>query len=96
MTPVNWTEAALADARAAEEFVGRRSAGYGRGLVARLFDRADTLADHPLIGAPVPEYADDTVREVFEHPYRLVYRVYPDRVDVVAVVHASRRMPRGL
>lgn len=96
MTPVNWTEAALADARAAEEFVGRRSPGYGRGLVARLFDRADTLATIPLLGAVVPEYTDDDLRELFEHPYRIVYRVYPDRVDVVAVVHASRRMPRGL
>ncbi len=54
------------------------------------------LADFPRLGAEVPEYEDESLRELLEGPYRIVYRVYEDRVDVAAVVHGSRRMPRGL
>jgi len=33
---------------------------------------------------------------LFEDPYRIIYRVLEQQIDIVAVVHAARRMPRGL
>ena len=48
----------------------------------------------PLSGAEVPEYGDPDIREVFEHPYRIIYRVSGPDVQVLAVIHSSRRMPR--
>jgi plasmid stabilization system protein ParE len=48
----------------------------------------------PRLGAEVPEYGDETIREVLEHPYRIVYRVTTDRIEVVAIIHGARRLPR--
>lgn len=93
---VNWTETALADLQAIEACIARHSPQYGRSLVERIFARTGQLADLPQLGAEVPEYEDESLRELFEHPYRIVYRLYQDRVDVVAVVHGARQMPRGL
>lgn len=93
---VHWTEAALADLHAAEAYIARHSAQYGASLVERIFARTGQLADQPHLGAMVPEHEDDSLREVFEHPYRIIYRVREEQVDIVAVVHASRRLPRGL
>ena len=93
---VNWTEAALADLRAAEAYVARHSAQYATALVERIFARTEQLADQPHLGAVVPEYDDESLREVFEHPYRIIYRVPEQQVDVVAVVHGVRRLPGGL
>jgi toxin ParE1/3/4 len=93
---VHWTEAALADLRAAEAYVARHSPQYARSLVERIFDRSEVLADQPYIGPMVPEYDDETLRELFEDPYRIIYRVLEQQIDIVAVVHAARRMPRGL
>jgi toxin ParE1/3/4 len=93
---VNWTEAALADLQAIETYIARHSPQYGRSMVERIFDRTGQLADFPRLGAEVPEYADESLRELLENPYRTVYRVYDDRVDVVPVVHGARRILRGL
>jgi addiction module RelE/StbE family toxin len=93
---VNWTEAALDDLRAIEAYIARRSPQYGRKMIEDIFDRTERLADFPQLGGVVPEYEDESLRELLEHPYRIVYRVYEDRVDVVAVVHGARRIPRGL
>ncbi len=41
-------------------------------------------------------YDVDDIREVLEYPYRIIYRVLPDRVDVLAVVHGARRLPASL
>jgi plasmid stabilization system protein ParE len=93
---VHWTEAALADLRAAEAYLARHSPRYAQSLVDRVFARTAQLADQPELGAVVPEYEVEGLRELFEDPYRIIYRVLQQQVDVVAVVHAARRLPRGL
>lgn len=93
---VSWTESALDDLRAVEAYISRRSPGYARGMVARLFSRADGLASQPQIGPSLLGYEGQGLREVYESPYRLVYRVAADRVEIIAIVHASRRLPRTL
>jgi len=93
---VHWTEAALSDLRAVVVYLGRHSPRYARGMVDRIFARTGSLRAHPLLGPVVPEFGDHAVRELFEDPYRVVYRVLEEQIDIVAIVHAARTMPRGL
>ena len=93
---VDWTEAALADLRAVEAYIGRHSQQYARGMVERIFARSESLSSQPRLGPMVPEYEDETVRELFEDPYRIVYRIADQQIDILAVVHAARRLPRAL
>lgn len=51
------------------------------------------LADLPLRGNVPPELNDigiDEYREVHHRPYRIIYRVFPKRVVVYAVLDARR------
>jgi len=93
---VNWTEAALTDLQGIEAYISRHSPQYARSTVDKIFARTEMLEEFPQLGAEVPEYGDESLRELLEGLYRIVYRVYKDRVDVVAVVHSARRMPKGL
>jgi plasmid stabilization system protein ParE len=63
-------------------------------MADRIVRRTEVLADFPLVGPEVPEYADESIRELQEHPYRIIYRVMTNQIDVVAVIHAARRLPR--
>jgi toxin ParE1/3/4 len=93
---VHWTEAALADLQAAEAYIARHSHQYARSLVERIFARSESLLSQPRLGPMVPEYEDETLRELYEDPYRIVYRITDRQIDVVAVIHAARKFPRGL
>jgi toxin ParE1/3/4 len=93
---VRWTEAALADLQAVQAYIARHSEQYALGMVERIFERSEVLASQPRLGQVVPEYEDETLRELFVDPYRIVSRLLDDQVDIVAVVHGARRMPRGL
>ena len=53
----------------------------------------DRLHEHPLSGRIVPEIGQATVHEVIEPPYRIVYRVRADYLEVVAVVHSAHHFP---
>jgi toxin ParE1/3/4 len=48
------------------------------------------------MGALVPEYSHDDIREVLEPPYRIIYRAGPDRAEILAVIHGARTLPPEL
>jgi plasmid stabilization system protein ParE len=90
---VHWSEVAVGHLQAIRDYIARNSPGYAQALADRIVQRTEQLAAMPRLGAEVPEYGDETIREVLEHPYRIVYRVTTDRVEVVAILHGARRMP---
>lgn len=44
----------------------------------------------------VPEYEAPDIREVIERSYRIIYRIKPDQIDVLAVVHSTQLLPPEL
>jgi len=79
---VHWTESALADLQAVEMYIARHSPQFAHGMVDRILARSGQLETHPRLGAIVPDYDDEALRELFEDPYRIVYRVGEDQVDI--------------
>jgi len=41
----------------------------------------------------VPEANNVNIREVIEGPYRIIYHILEDEIDVIAVVHGARQWP---
>lgn len=48
----------------------------------------------PLSGRQVPEADDPYIREIIVQSYRTLYRVEPNRILMLAVMHASRDFTR--
>jgi len=44
----------------------------------------------------VSKYDDENLRELIVHPYRLIYRLKPDRIDIIAVFHGAQQLPDAL
>jgi plasmid stabilization system protein ParE len=64
-------------------------------MVDRLTRRSQQIADFPLSGRRVPEYDADQIREVIEGPYRIIYHMKLDQVDVLAVIHGAMDVLRS-
>lgn len=91
MTRLAWTRPALADVQEIRAYIARDSPRYGQIVAEQLFAAVDRLREHPLSGRVVPELGQPTLREVIESPYRIVYRVRSDVLEVLTVVHAARQ-----
>jgi toxin ParE1/3/4 len=89
---VRRTEAALANLGQIEAYVAQSSPQNAETLIERILDRSAVLSDQPRIGPIVSEYQEESLRELLEKPYRVIYRLYTDSADVVAVVHSARRL----
>lgn len=90
---VVWTRPALADILEIKQYIAADSPRYAQVVAERLFAAVERLEAYPLSGRMVPELGAATVREVIDAPYRIVYRVRADVLEVVAVMHSARRFP---
>jgi plasmid stabilization system protein ParE len=41
----------------------------------------------------VPEYDADSLRELLESPYRIIYEALAEQINIIAVIHSARKMP---
>jgi len=90
---VEWSEGATRQIQAEHSWIARTSPARADALAERIIERTVSLETNPRLGAEVPEYGDDELRELFEHPYRILYRLDGENVQIVAIIHASRRLP---
>ena len=93
---VHWTPTAIEHLLAIYEYIAQDSPTYARRLVDRLTRRSEQIGIFPRSGRMVPEYHREDVRELIEKPYRIIYRVKEEQVDVLAVVHGARLLPPEL
>lgn len=90
---VFWTKNAKRELRAVYDYIAQNSVRYAQGMVDRITRRTKQLSAMPYLGARVPEYDEETIRELVERSYRIIYRVRADRVDILSVVHGTRPLP---
>jgi plasmid stabilization system protein ParE len=64
----------------------------GERLILEIFERIETLAEHPEIGQIVPELGQAFLRELIHPPFRIVYRLDPGRVRIVRVWRGERQL----
>lgn len=90
---VNWTTAALAQLRDIHTFLACSSPRYAMQTVDRLTRRSRQISKFPRSGRTVPEANNVSIREVLEGPYRIIYHLLDDEVDIISVVHSARKWP---
>ena len=77
-------------------YIASDSESYADRFLARLIQSVDHIAEFPLSGRIVPESAVENIREIIVGNYRVIYRVDPDKLVVLTVIHGARNISEGL
>ena len=90
-----WSPAARDDLHDIVVFIARDNPERAMGFGYELISETDRLPDFPDLGRVVPEYQDQSLRELIFRPYRIVYRVNHDRklCEIARVSHSARGIP---
>lgn len=91
---VHWTDTAEAHLDAIYAYIAQDSKTYAFRTVDRITRRSQQIGAFPFSGRRVPEFHIDQIREVFEGPYRIIYHIKADQVDVIAVIHGAMNVLR--
>lgn len=87
---IHWTDNAIEHLVNIYEYIAMNSPTYAKQTVDKITQRSGQIAAHPLSGRKVPEYYAEDIRELIEWPYRIIYRIKQDQIDVLAVIHGAR------
>ena len=73
-------------------YISRDKPQAARKWAKNIKDSVKLLANLPYMGRIVPEFSDDTIRELIKGQYRVVYKIDEKRDTIVILtVHHSKR-----
>ncbi len=95
MAKLIWSPQSLDDIDGICRYIARDSERYAKLFGERILAMAESIAERPLVGAMVPEYQRQDLRERLLQNYRIVYRVndQSNAVEVARFWHAARGKP---
>ena len=88
-----WLPEAIEDLDAIAEYISEDSPRYASSVVGRALRAVALAAEFPLSGTIVPEWQDETLRQCLVFSYRLIYKVQPSQIEIIAVIHGARSLP---
>jgi plasmid stabilization system protein ParE len=92
---VHWTDTAEGHLEGIYRYIAQDSPQYAKRMVDRTTRRSQQIAEFPFSGRRVPEYDIDQIREIIEGPYRIIYYIGQDQIDVLAVIHGAMNILRS-
>ncbi|HMP99015.1 MAG TPA: type II toxin-antitoxin system RelE/ParE family toxin [Cyclobacteriaceae bacterium] len=95
MVKVIWTEFAVEDLRSIHSYISKDSKVYADRFIEKLISKVEQLEAYPNSGRVVPEFNLETIRELIEGNYRIVYTINADAIGIVRVHHSARQL-KGL
>lgn len=77
-------------------FVAQDSELYAKSVIRSIIKKASMLSEFAMIGRIVPEFNDNSIREIFAYSYRIIYQVNAMQVSIAAIVHGKRNLDISL
>ena len=75
-------------------YISQDNPQAARDWAKSIFDSIKSLENFPSLGRIVPEYSEDTIREIIKGQYRIVYKInqFEEEIYIVTIHHSNRLM----
>ncbi len=91
MVEIIWTNTAIVDLNNIGDYIAKDSPHFASLTVDTLFKKTGALIKHPNLGRVVPEKNSESIRELIEGSYRIIYQIISDKkIYILTIIHSSR------
>ena len=88
---LSFSKSAIEDLKGIKEYYLEQGVPQiGQDFVAAIVEHIETLSAHPDIGRVVPEFNDDSIRELIHSPFRVVYLSEIESIKIIRVWRSER------
>lgn len=88
---ISFSKSAIEDLTDIKEYYLEQGvAQIGQDFVASIVEHVETLPSNPDIGRVVPEFNDESIRELIHPPFRVVYLRERETIRVIRVWRSER------
>ena len=96
MVKIVWTELSILDLKEIFDYIAVNSDRYATITSNKIYQRAQVIADNPFLGKIVAEFNENSIRELIEGNYRIIYRIKSEiQVDILRIYHSARLLKRN-
>ena len=90
MDEIVWSSRAISDADLIFKYISLDSKYHAERWLRKVSERTVSLLIHPNLGRVVPERNDQSIRELIEGNYRIMYKISDRRIVIYRIIHSSR------
>jgi toxin ParE1/3/4 len=88
---ISFSKSAIDDLKSIKEYYQEQGVPQiGQNFVEAIVEHIETLTIHPDIGRVVPEFSDDSIRELIHFPFRIVYLRESESINIIRVWRSER------
>lgn len=96
MVKIVWTELSLLDLKEISDYIAANSQRYATITTNKIYQKVQVIADNPFTGKIVDEFNEESIRELIEGKYRIIYRIKNySQVDILRIYHTARLLKRN-
>ena len=97
MVRVKWLKSAKDDLRDIYEYISLDSKRYAKHQVEKIQAKTEILKLGKVLGKKVSESHDETIREIFEGDYRIIYRIVSiEEIHILLIHHGARDLNKRI
>ncbi len=90
---ISFSKSAIEDLESIQTYyVEQGAAQIGQGFVTAIIEHIETLSAHPDIGRVVPEFNDESIRELIHTPFRIVYLREIKSINIIRIWRSERQL----
>jgi toxin ParE1/3/4 len=90
-----WTDKSIEDIDSIAEYIAQQSHHYATLQTIKFFSRVEQLINYPKSGKIVAEFGNNSIRELIEGNYRIVYRIVSkSQIHIIRIHHSSIPLKR--
>ena len=80
-----------------EHYTEQGVPNIGVNLISEILTHIETLNNHSKIGRIVPEFDDESIREIIHSPFRIVYLLEEKTIHIIRVWRSERllKLPKN-
>ena len=93
---IKWSKPAKLDLKQIHSYISRDSRFYAEKVSLEIVEKSEKLGFFPEAGRIVPEIGDSNIREIFVYSYRLIYEIFPNSIEILALIHGKREFNKDL
>lgn len=91
MVKVVWTDEAIGDLKSIHDYISKDSLNNAIRFSNKILDRTDILINFPKSGRIIPEFASESLRELIEGQYRIIYQIEDSLISIIRIHHSSQQ-----
>lgn len=97
MVQIKWVSSSKLDLKEIHQYISLDSKHYAKVQIEKIFAKTQIIKKQIYIGKPVDEIQDDSVREIIEGNYRIIYRIISmEKVHILMIHHGARDLRRRI